>query len=52
VRILDEKVVARALLGPTAVPTRRKLPMLKRSIADAKMRALALGRDRFEGVAQ
>jgi 5-methyltetrahydropteroyltriglutamate--homocysteine methyltransferase len=25
--------------------------MLKRSIADAKMRALALGRDRFEGIA-
>jgi 5-methyltetrahydropteroyltriglutamate--homocysteine methyltransferase len=26
--------------------------MLKRSIADAKMRALALGRDRFEGIAR
>ena len=25
--------------------------MLKRSIADAKMRALKLGRDRFEGIA-
>jgi 5-methyltetrahydropteroyltriglutamate--homocysteine methyltransferase len=24
--------------------------MLKRSIADAKMRALALGRDRYEGI--
>jgi len=25
--------------------------MLKRSVADAKMRALSLGRDRFEGIA-